>query len=314
MRGGRRALFTVDFEAFTAERVSVWSIAMEAWAQAASERGIPFAFFVSLEHVAALRVADGAAFGELTRGLRAMSRAGCELHAHNHCWFDRVTGVRSVDRAAVSPPVSNYPHRASMWYDVVRRNGRDWSGWAKELRSEYERLLVDVDVPPPRALAFRAGGWDTGTSAADWAEFVEGLDDAGFSVDSSELGRLSDSRPGEFSRGAYALTRNLVELAPCVWMNCGAQSLIRRFPAPPRAALRQWRVAVSGRRQGVLVVVLHFDHLFNGTQKASTTNRDGFDVDDITKQVMRFIAYCNKLIRVLALRPCGIHDAVVDAT
>jgi hypothetical protein len=309
MRAGRRALFTVDFEAFSTEQMPLWSVAMEEWARAASERGIPFAFFVSLEHVAALRVVDAAAYRELTSGLRALSRAGCELHVHNHCLFDPVTGVRSVDRVPFSNPVPGYPHRASMWYDVVRRNGHKWFDWAKELRSEYERLIIDVGVPPPRELAFRAGGWDTGTTAADWAEFVEGLDGTGFSVDSSQLGRLSGTRPGEFTRSAYGLTQKLVELAPCVWMNCGAQPPLRRFPAPPGAALRQWRVAALRQRPGLLVVVVHFDHLFSPSQEPRPSKRDG---NGTAERVVRFVAYCDKLLRVLSLRPCRIQEVVAD--
>src|SRR5439155_27331812 len=171
----RLALLTVDFEAFTAETIGPWVTATEVWSRSAAEHALPFAFFVSLEHVAGLRARDSGAYRRFAAALRGLAAAGCEPHVHNHCLFDWSTGVRSVDRAPFSNPVDGYPRRASMWYDVVRRNGKPWGDWAAELRAVYGELLEDAEIDPPDRVAFRAGGWDTGTTDEEWLDFLLGI-------------------------------------------------------------------------------------------------------------------------------------------
>jgi hypothetical protein len=302
----RLGLLTVDFEAFAPETIEPWIAAMELWSRAATAHELPFTFFLSLEHLAVLRGRDPNAYRRFAMALGELSQAECELHVHNHCLFDWSNGIRSVDIKPFSNPVEGYPRRASMWYDVVRRNGRPWGEWAAELRRVHEEVLADAGRPVPERVAFRAGGWDTGTTPEDWVQFVSGLDEAGFAVDSSALSRLSGGAAGQFSTSAYRLTDELVELAPCIWMDCGAAGSVRGLPSPPSAVLRQRSAVRLPVRDGLMVVVLHFDHLFHSEQARYALLGDRGAVG---ARIERFMRATTWFFGALRLRACGIERA-----
>ncbi len=305
----RLALLTVDFEAFYAEQCDSWMVAMAQWAKSARSHKLPFAIFLSLEHVAVLRRSDPDRYRRFTEELAVLERARNELHVHNHCLFDWDSGVRSVDRKPFSNPVAGYPGRASMWYDVVRRNRHSWADWAAELRDVYNQVLVDAGLPLGRPVAFRAGGWDTGTSADDWRAFVSGIDDAGFAADSSRLN--IGGRTGTFSHNAYHLTDAVIELAPCIWLNCGAAGRLRRWPSPPSAALRQWPAVPWLGRSGVMVVVVHFDHLFHGeTRRTASKFALIGDKEAVRRRIGLFMDFTASLLERLKLTPCRVQEAL----
>lgn len=259
-------LLTIDLEAFKPATTPLWTHAMDAWAARSSSHGHRFSIFVSVEDLVRLRVEDGDAYRAFLASMLRMAEAGCEFHPHNHCVFDVDDGTRPFDPGPDDPPVPGYNKRPSMFYDVVRRQGRDFSEWLAVVIDQHRRVLDDAGIDPPARLAFRAGGFDNGSSRADLEIFLDGLAENGVEFDSSAsgggFGTRTERLTSSFGRNVFALPHGLVETAPCVMLDCGAALLSRSSLGSVRRLAPQAR-ALLGDGDGLFVGVLHLDHLFH---------------------------------------------------
>ena len=256
---------TIDFEAFTAADAEAWETAMRRWAERSHERGWRFAFFVCLEDVAAVRRDSSAAYERLLAGVRELHATGSRFYPHNHWAVDLIAGgARRTGRG--EPAVPGYRKRPSMFYDVVYRHSIPIGQWLGEVVGAFERFSSDAQIPMPRPLAFRAGGWDHGSSREEVGEYVAGLAAAGIDADSSASSGQYGTRDwrvgAPFGRNVFELAPGLVEVAPCWSLNhVPAVGSPRTMLAAARLArqARLWR----RRRRGAFVTVQHFDHLFH---------------------------------------------------
>jgi hypothetical protein len=265
--GSRSMVLTVDFEAFDAATVPLWASAMAHWVQRAAGAGLRFTYFVSVEDVVRVRDEDVRGYQVLVDGLRALEGAGGSLHPHNHRVFDRDSGRTMTPRGAAPHRIDGYPRRASVFYDVVYRHRRDWGAWMSELREVYEAVLADAGIAVPDRLAFRPGGWDHGVTRDDLEQYLEGLRGAGYRIDSSATSGVFGTPSWRVGAPAgsnlYGLSPDLVEIAPCASLDCGAAPLAQPTLSFLRSVARQgalWRPPLGGV---AFVVVLHFDHLFH---------------------------------------------------
>jgi len=309
--GGRHLLVTVDFDGFTPEDGPLWCRAMRHWAEGLRRSPWKPALFVALENVVRLRRGDGAAYAEFLAALRELTQAGSVLYPHNHGAFDPDTGRPLSPGGEPSPAPGEYRKRPSMYYDVVHRNGLQIAAWLGVLRGLYEDLLCDVECPRPRLLAYRAGGWDYGSSRQDLGRYLDGLREAGFAIDSSAcrgaFGTPSWRIGARFGSNAFRCGGGLIELAPC-W---AVEWILDPFAPATWAALGQLRE--HGRLwtggQGVFVVVLHFDHLFH---RRSGRGYDYFAMRDfptIARRIDRVFLLMAMLQRCLRLK-AGEFDAM----
>lgn len=312
--GGRHLLVSVDFDGFTPEDASLWCRAMRYWAEGLRRSRWKPALFVALENVVRLRRGGGAAYSEFLAALRDLTHAGSALYPHNHGAFDPETG-RPLSPAG-RPPVApgEYRKRPSMYYDVVHRNGLKIAAWLGVLRGLYEALLRDIECPPPRLLAYRAGGWDTGSSRDDLARYLDGLRDAGFAIDSSAsrgvFGTPSWRIGARFGANVFRCGEGVIEVAPC-W---AVEWILDPFTPATWVALGQLRehgrLWIGGR--GVFVVVLHFDHLFHrrvgGTYDAFAVR----DFPTIARRIDRMFWLMAMLQRCLSLRAVSYDEVAAD--
>lgn len=261
---GRKLVLTVDFEAFSPSSVRQWCVAMDSWAEASAQRQLRFDFFVAVEDIAALRAADSSMYRHFLDSLRRLVEGGVDVHPHNHGPFDPSSGRPATAKSDRRHVVPGYTKRASFYYDTVYRHEWDLQAWLDVVRTEHARLLADLGVQAPRHVAFRAGGWDHGASAADTRAYVEAVAGARFTYDSSAsygtYGTESWRVGKPYGENVFRLTPDLIEVAATWSVNCGVHPLSPRSIVSLARLLRQPGVATG--RDGAAVAALHFDHLF----------------------------------------------------
>jgi hypothetical protein len=273
---GRLSLPTVDFEAFTSRDIPDWVSAMSAWSNAAEGHHQRFSFFVAVEDVTALRSADSHGYRAFCQGIRMLARCGADFQPHNHCVFDPATGRKLSEWTGWPQQAPGYTRRTSMYYDVVHRHGLSWADWLGVVIDEFRRFLEDADVPQPTRLAFRAGGWDCGSSPDEVRDYVGGLEERGVQFDSSASTGVFGSRSWKvgapFGRNVFKLGPDLTEIAPCWSVNVGGTSRGRSITAAAARLIRQPRVWLHRGDPGIFVSVLHFDHLVRHGDRGSLVN------------------------------------------
>ena len=302
---GRLWLLTIDFEAFRPETIDWWARAMRSWAASARRTGLRFSFFVSIEDVVRLRLAsDPGIFETFASACRELETAGSRFYPHNHCLFDPETGHRPGEASGFPTRVDGYPRFPSLVYDVRYRNATSVASWLPTVVDEHLEFLEAAGLTHNDVMAFRAGGWDYGVSIEDMRDFIDGVERSGCAYDSSALCGAVDRPPATsrlpYGRNAFQLRPQLVEVAPTDHVNCGLLPSIGRWSAK----LVRRQALGSTARPGVLVTVIHFDHLFHsghgrGTRYFTTT--DGRSVD---RRIERFFRALVAVRRVLALKSC----------
>ena len=311
----RQLVLTVDLEAFAASRVDLWCHAMAEWGREAAAAGLRFSHFVSMEHVSRLRTRHPEAYGRFVLGIRSLLSGGSNIYPHNHCVFDPATGAFPGEASGWPQHIAGYRPRASMFYDVVRRQGLNLTAWLVVVTAEYERLLRDARVSPPSTRAFRPGGWDHGSTVDEVRTYVAALRACGYRVDSSdasgEFGHRTWRVGAPFGQNVYALSGGLIEVAPSWSLTCGTGLASRRGLAAFGSLMKQPRMWLC-RGPGAAVGVLHFDHLFhNGDRRAGL-----FEVQSapaITERIKRLMSTLAILQERLGLEP-ATFDEVAPAT
>jgi hypothetical protein len=302
----RSLLLTIDFEAFGAASLEAWLAATEHWAGRAASTGMKFSVFIALEDVVRLRHDSKDGYADFLQHVKLLHASGVQFYPHNHGFFDPVTGRQAASRPQVIP---GYSRRASFFYDIVRRHGLDLDTWLRRLLEHYDEFLSEAGVQRPEQLAFRAGGWDHGSTPAESAAFVTAVSDVGFAHDSSASSGVFGTRTfrvgAPYGSNLYRLTGSLAEVAPCWSLNCGAEWLSRSSVGSIRALLPQRRLWLTRRHEGVFVTVLHFDHLFRPADGNldSTARRAS-----ILRRVDRFFATATSLRSALALQSISFED------
>jgi hypothetical protein len=313
----RYLVLTVDFEAFAPDAIHLWTAAMEYWSERAAAAGLVFTYFIAVEDTALLRAQDAQAYRAFVSGLHALASAGGEFHPHNHRVFEGQTGATLTPQGAAGQEASGYPRRASMFYDVVYRHRRDWAEWMQEVTHAYESLLADAAIGAPAKLAFRPGGWDHGATREDLARYLEGVAEAGYSIDSSATAGVfgeASWRVGAPAGGnVYGLPGGLVEIAPCISMDCGASLVSRRGLSLLKGVVTQsalWRPPFP---ELALVVVLHLDHLFHEVREGRTHYFAVHDEQAVRRRVDRAFRQLAALRSALRLTSAGISEVGVQA-
>ena len=313
---GRSWLLTCDFEAFRPDAAPLWAAAMRRWARRAGESELRFAFFVSVEDLARLRAANRPGYEDLLAAAADLHATGTRFHPHNHCLYDPETGEKPNAHTGLPERIDGYPRRASMFYDVVYRSGRDWPEWLGTVRATWERFLDEAGLPVPDRPAFRPGGWDHGVTDDDLRTYVRGVAERGFAYDSSatagEFGTPSWRVGKPFGASVFALEGGVVEVAPSWSLDCGASVL---SPAGARAAaeLRGQRALWGGRAEGVFDTVLHFDHLFHTGRGAGRRLWAVEDEAEVTARVDRFFRRLRLLRRALRLERSVTYEDLSPA-
>jgi hypothetical protein len=267
---GRPWLLTVDFEAFDANAIGGWNAAMHLWAEEAERAGLRFSLFTSVEDVVRLKLdADAERYAEFFDACRHLDATGSRFHPHNHCLFDPETGARASEPDGFPTSVAGYPRFPSLVYDVKRRHGVAIASWLPLVVREHERFLRDAGLVRPATLAFRAGGWDYGTSAEEMGDFLEGVARAGLTYDSSARCGTGEA-PGltsmSLGRNVFRLRSGVVEVAATDHVNCGLVPSLGRWLGE---RLREGVLSRSVTRASAVVTVLHFDHLFHAGRGSS---------------------------------------------
>lgn len=309
-------LLTIDFEAFRPHAIAPWVAAMRHWAEASRRGGWQFSYFIAAEDVVRLRVEDNDGYHMFLEAVRDLDEAGARFYPHNHCVFDPVTGKRPQNHG-VSAPIDGYPKRRSLFYDVVYENKLEFRMWCRTIVEAYDAFLSDAGISRPRELAFRAGGWDYGATEEDVAQYLEGLADIGVKFDSSGSSGVFGTRSWQtgapFGRNTFRLVRSLIEVAPCDFADCGApvaSSLFAGWIA--RLLLRTPIWMPSLRRPGVLVTVLHFDHLFHEGGGDSRQLFSLQDDEEVAKRIDRFFACLSHIRRISGLTALTFDELVFD--
>ena len=309
----RRAwLLTLDFEAFTAQTASLWHEAMRRWAAHCRAGGWKFSFFVSVEDVVRLRAESSGLYDEFLEAAAELHSAGVEYYPHNHCLFDVSTGRRVTSSAERKRQVHGYPKRPSMYYDLAYRNGATFRGWLPKLMWAYDQFLEDARISRPPALAFRAGGWDYGATKADVSDYLEGLVAGGFAFESGAASGIRGTRSwrigAPFGSNTFRLVPPLIEVAPTDSMNCGAAVGSIPYFGWISRILRQPRLWRPPFAPGVLVTVLHFDHLFHVGHGTSTRAFAVHDRKEVARRIDAFFRRIHVARRLLVLHSCGFSE------
>lgn len=300
---GRRMLLTVDCEAFAPEVLPLWLEAMQYWAACARRTGLRFCFFLSVEDALRIRATGRGEYHRFLAAMRALADAGSLFYAHNHFVFDPGTGrKRPPDREPTDLPRS-YGKRKSLFYDAVYCHRLDLGDWLTTIRTTHETLLADAGCRIPRWSAFRAGGWDYGSTRQDVERYLDALRVAGFAIDSSACAGVFDTptwRVGNvFGSNAFICSGGLVEIAPCWIDDCGLDRQ-RLLTVRRLMALRSHRKLWTGA-PGALVVVLHFDHLFHlgtGGARRYFAVTDSARVAERIRRTCRFFSAVRHLLRL----------------
>jgi hypothetical protein len=302
---GRSIALTVDFEAFTPDTVSAWLPAMWKWAQLSAEGSWRSSLFVSVEDVVRLRASGGSLWNGFLRASNELGQTGATFYPHNHGIFDATTGAPYPHRPQRIP---GYRKRASFFYDVVHRHGRDLSEWLANVVDTYDGYLQDANLHRPQRLAFRAGGWDHGDGVDAIRVYLDALADNAIAVDSSASSGVFGSpswRVGApFGSNVFALSDAVVELAPCWAFDCGSGVLTRNGIAAVRRLAAQWRAWLPRTRSGAFVAVVHFDHFFRAAGRAESL--DG--THDVERRIERFFRSLGVLRTALKMNSAALGE------
>jgi hypothetical protein len=305
----RSWLLTIDFEAFRPHLVGPWIAAMRHWAAGSRHGEWKFSIFIAVEDIVRLRVEDRDGYRLFLDAVRDLHEAGARFYPHNHCVFDPVTGQRPRDRM-MSRPVTAYPKRPTLFYDVVYRNKLKFRDWCETLLTCYEGFLADAGLPRSEQLAFRAGGWDHGATREDVADYLDGLAHIGVKYESSGSGGVFGTRSwrigAPFGENTFQLDRSLIEVAPCDFADCGAPVASRQFGSwIARLLFRAPIWMAPFRRRGALVTVIHFDHLFHegrGGARRLFAVRDDAEVAERIDRFMSWSSYVRRLSGLTSIR------------
>jgi hypothetical protein len=294
----RSLLVTIDFEAFNdVGSFDLWLAALERWAHHSLRQSWGFSVFIALEDIVRLRHQRPDRYREFLDAVRMLNRSGAELYPHNHGVFNARTGEQVEVRPQRMP---NYAKRASFFYDVVRRHRLDLREWFDRLLRHYDEFLDQADIPRPGRVAFRAGGWDHGTTPGENSLYVDAVCKAGFAYDSSVTSGTFGTRTyrvgAPFGSNLFLLKPTLTEIAPCWSFDCGAAAASRTSFGAWRRLVSQPQVWASRRRTGAFVVVLHFDHLFRSSGRNGTKP----SLSSVNERVDGLFNVMNSLKRSLA--------------
>lgn len=311
---GREWLLTIDFEAFRADRLRPWLHAMRAWAREARRHRMAFSTFIAVEDVDVLRLADPGAHASFMEGIAGLIEAGMEFHPHNHWVYDRDSGARRTPKPD-RPVVPGYRKRMSFFHDAVHVNGVDLSDWMGTVLAAYREFMAEAGAAPPPRPAFRAGGWDSGSSDDDLRTFVRALADNGFAYDSSAARADGAGNRTPYGRNAFELAPGLAEVAPVSHMNARAPALSRRTVRIAAELLANPRLWAPPSRPGALVTVIHIDnvlHTGRGSRVRKWTVEDPETIERRVASHFRQLAAIRRLLRLrcatfedLRLRPAG---------
>jgi hypothetical protein len=292
-------LITVDFEAFAPRDLNLWLRVMWEWAACAQNTALAFAIFISLEDVAALRAADPSGYARFLAAARAMHDAGCVFHPHNHYLFDDETGARPRVVNGGDDRAPGYRKRTSLYFDVVHREGRRLRPWLEQLGVSYRRFLSEAGIPVPHRRAFRAGGWDNGSTPVELRDYVESLTALGYAYDSSaaagEFGTSTWRVGAPYGENVFGLKGGMIEVAATFSLDCGMSWLTADGLRIAGAAIVGCHPLAIRPKSGVIVTVLHFDHLFH---EYTSAGRRMFAVSDEAVIVRRIHAHFRLLVRL----------------
>jgi hypothetical protein len=277
---GRNLLLTIDFEAFNPSSLDLWLDAMTHWADYSVGGGWGFSIFIALEDIVRLKQSRPSRYRDFLHAAKILNDCGAIFYPHNHGVFDSRTGIQSPNRPTRIP---GYGKRASFFYDVVRRHRLSLRGWLNRLLVHYDEFLSDAGIARPTRLAFRAGGWDHGTTPEENATYIDAVSDAGFTYDSSVTHGVFGTRTfrigAPFRSNIFTLTSSLVEVASCWSLDCGGAAVSPSSISAMRRLLAQPEVWGSRRAEGAFVTAIHFDHLLRSRRggpeviSASTVHR-----------------------------------------
>ena len=286
---GRYWLLTVDFEAFTPDNIAAWLSAMRHWAVQAGDHNFRFCFFMSIEDVVSLKANSPEAYDDFLECAAQLYQSGTRFHPHNHSVFDPETGASFGDTG--SEPPSGYTKRVNMFHRAHYQHKVDFATWMDTVRACYERFLADLRVPVPDMLAFRAGGWDYGSTSEDLHRYLEALAHAGYRVDSSAcsgaFGTDTWRIGSDYLSNVFLLDSNLIEVAPNLALNCGQ---MERAPSSSRLPylFRELVRSPSMNWSGIYVHVLHFDHLFHELDSGAYRRFAVTDPDAVRRRIDQF--------------------------
>jgi hypothetical protein len=312
---GRNAVLTVDFEAFDPATLTTWIDAVKRWAEHAYHTELRFAFFIALENVAVIRHKAAKKYGGFTSALRELVEAGSIIYAHNHGPFDTTSGSRTTVTGNLYNDIADYSKRASFFYDTVIRNNIDIGTWFTVIDNEYRRLLDDVGVKCPIRPAFRAGGWDHGSSETEVRSYVTGIRRSGFAIDSSATSGTYGTRSwrvgAPYGENIFSLGPELKEIAACWNIDCGARTFSGRT-ARSLLRLASQSALLNRRRDGAFVVVIHFDHLFHSGRAAHRRSFAVLDKAIVAERINSFMTpLAFFLRRGLGLKSVTFDDLVL---
>ena len=300
---GRLLLLTVDFEAVAPEMLPLWLDAMHYWAACAKRSGLRFCFFLAAEDAIRVLASGEKASRDFLAAMRRLDDAGSLFYPHNHFVFDPATGRKRLVAQVPANPPSDYRKRKSLFYDAVYRHHLDLGEWLTTIRTTHQALLADAGCRIPRWLAFRAGGWDYGSTRHDIERYLDALRSAGFAIDSSACAGVFETpnwRVGSvFGANAFMCKGDVIEVAPCWVDDCGMDRQ-RLLTLHRLMALRRHGRVWTGA-PGALVVVLHFDHLFHlGTGRARRyfAVTDSARVAERIQRTCRFFSAVRHLLRL----------------
>jgi hypothetical protein len=314
LRSDRRSwLLTLDFEAFTPRDAPLWCDAMRRWASRCRTHAWRFSFFTSVEEVVRLKVEDPEAYEDFRDAALDLHRAGVDYYPHNHCVFDPKTGQRPTPAPEQARrKVPGYSKGASMYYDLAYRNGKTFREWLPTVMRSYDDFLHDAGIARPPALAFRAGGWDYGSTKADVVDYLEALVSEGIAFESGAVSGVYGTRKwrvgAPFGSNTFMLLPPLVEVAPTDFLNCGAKAGSIPHVGWLTRILRQPRSWVPPRRPGLLVTVLHFDNLFHDGHGGSTRKFAIKDRQEVARRIDGFFERIRAVRRLLSLEVCTFAE------
>jgi hypothetical protein len=305
---GKTLMVTVDFEGFRPSLLDSWLLAMRRWASHSATAGLRSCIFIALEDVARLRYAQPDRYDDFLEAVTMLHESGAAFYPHNHGVFDSATGMQADYRPE---RVSGYSKRASFFYDVVHRHRLNLTDWLRALLGHYQTFLTTAGISQPTLLAFRAGGWDHGATLTERVQYVKALSDAGVRYDSSvsrgEFGTRGFRVGAPFGRNVFALTKSLIEVAPCGSVNCGAEPVSLSSLRSLSQILAQPQVWALRERDGAFVIVSHFDHLFRVHGKIV----DDMDRATVVRRLDRFFRVLSSMRTLLNFSSVSTFEDLV---
>jgi hypothetical protein len=295
----------MDFEAFAPSEALLWSKAMRTWAECTRSTGLRFAIFIALEDIARLRYGNPAGYIHFLSAARTLHEAGCVFHPHNHQLFDDDTGTRLPVEGAGEDRVPGYRKRISLYFNVVRREKMQLRSWLSQLGFSYQRFLDEVGAPTPERRAFRAGGWDNGSTSSELNDYVDSLSALGYTYDSSatsgEYGTSSWRIGAPFGENVFGLQGGVTEVAVTFSLDCGAPLLTIDCLRGMQVAVANSALPAVKQKPGVLTTVLHFDHLFHTRTRHEIRAFTVKDEEVVERRIhthFRVLAMLRRLLRV----------------